>query len=166
MFRARWQDGVLRPMTNSPPDLDDGEIVFVEVERGRSPSSHKHQFAWIKDAWNSIPERLMFEEWAATPETLRKRALIECGFYEQIIIDCADAKTAKEVARELGKAHRAAHGYAVAAVRGSVAVVRFPQSQSMRSMGGERFKQSKAAILDWIADKIGVAPEDLARAAA
>lgn len=167
MYRARvLPHGDLRIIANNRPDLPEGEIVFVTIEHGRSEASHRHQFAWIKDAWSTLPESLMFEDWAATPETMRKRALIECGFYEQVIVDCGEDKTARDVAKEIGKARRAAHGYAVAAVRGSVAVIRWPESQTYRAMGSKRFQESKTAILDWIAGKLGVSPDELRRAAA
>lgn len=166
-FRARvTQPDMLRLITNRLPELAPGESVLVTIERGRSESSHKHQFAWIKEAWANLPESVMFEEWAATPETLRKRALIDCGYFEQIIVDCGDTKAARAVAAEIGKARRAAHGYAHAVVRGPVAVVRWPESQSVRSMGSERFQQSKTAIMEWIAAKLGVSLEDLRRSAA
>ena len=165
-YRAQHHGGTLRLMTNHPPGLDEGEIVIVSIERARSPATHRHQFAWIKDAWASLPEAVMFEDWAQTPETLRKRALIETGYYEQVVIDCEGATVAKAVGRELRNAKREAHGYAVAAVRGNMAVVRWPESQSMRAMGGDRFRESKSAILDWIAAQIGVAPEELTRNAA
>lgn len=166
MFRARWLGGVLRPMTNSLPDLDEGEVVFVEMERGRSPASHKHQFAWLNDAWASLPEGVAEMPWAETPETLRKHALIACGYSQSYTLDCGANATAQRVKRALIAAEAGKHGYAVGQVRGPVVTVWTPESQSMRAMGGKRFNESKAAILAWIADKIGVAPEDLARAAA
>ena len=160
--RARFTGpDTLRLITNSLPDLADGEVVLVSIERGRSASSHKHQFAWLHDAWASLPESLMFEDWAATPETMRKRALIECGYYEQAIVDCSGDKAAREVAKALGAARRAANGYAVAVVRDGVAIVRWPESQSVKAMGGKRFQESKTKIMDWVAGKLGVASSDL-----
>jgi hypothetical protein len=59
-----------------------------------------------------------------------------------------------------------AHGYALGQVQGPIVRVWTPESQSVRAMGGDRFKESKNAILDWISAQIGVAPEELRRAAA
>jgi hypothetical protein len=166
MFRARWQGGCLRPMTNALPDMEEGEIVFVEMERGRSPSSHKHQFAWINDAWASLPEDCTGQPWAETPETLRKHALIATGYSQSYTLDCGGRATAHRVKVALVAAEAGKHGYAIGQVRGPVVTIWTPESQSLRAMGGQRFNESKAAILAWIADKIGVAPEDLRRAAA
>ena len=165
MIRARWQNGVLRPMTNTPLDLDEGETVFVEVERARSPSSHKHQFAWVKDAWANLPESVAAMPWAETAETLRKHALIATGFHQTYVIDCGSAAAARRVKAALVASDANSHGYALARVTGPVVQVWTPQSQSMRAMGKEKFQESKQAILDWIAAKIGVPPEDLRRTA-
>lgn len=166
MYRARHHNGTLRILSNRPVDLDDGETVFVEVERARSDASHKHQFAWIKDAWASLPESAAGQPWAETPETLRKHALIACGFHQIYTLDCGARATAHRVKAALVSAEAGKHGYAVGQVCGPVVTIWTPESQSMRAMGGKRFAESKAAILGWIADKIGVAPEELRRVAA
>lgn len=164
MIRARWHDGVLRPITNASLDLDEGETVFVEIERGRSPSSHKHQFAWVREAWESLPDGLQQMPWAETPETMRKHALIACGFHQTYTLDCGKEATARRVKAALIAAEAGRHGYAVGRVVGPVVQIWTPQSQSLRAMGGKVFQESKTAILGWIADKLGVSPEELARA--
>lgn len=160
-YRARYTAGTLRLQTNALPDLDDGEIVMVTIERGRSLKSHRHQFAWINDAWANLPERLQGMPWAETPETLRKHALIATGFHQTLVLDCGANATAARVKAALLAAETRAHGYALAQVRGPVVTVWTPESQSIRAMGGDRFKASKTAILDWIAAQIGVTPEQL-----
>ena len=162
-YRARYINGHLRLMTNRPPDLDEGEVVFVSIERARSEASHRHQFAWLRDAWATLPESVAFEPWAATPETLRKHALCQTGYFVQSVIDCGDDKVAKTVAAQLRAARYKSEGYAHAVVRDGVAVIRWPESQSLKAMGRDRFQASKTAILEWIAAQIGVAPEELTR---
>jgi hypothetical protein len=164
--RARFEAGTLRLMTNRMPDLADGEVVLVSIERARSGQSHRHQFAWIKDAWASLPESVQGLPWAETPETLRKHALIATGFHQTTVIDCGARAAAQRVKAALVAAEGRAHGYALAQVRGPVVTVWTPESQSRRAMGGERFRESKNAILDWIAAQLGVPPQDLARVAA
>ena len=150
-------------MTNHLPELAEGEIVHVSIERARSGASHKHQFAWVKDAWLNLPETVAFEPWAATPETLRKHALCQTGYFVQSVIDCGDDKIARAVASQIVEARRKSEGYAHSVIRQGVAVIRWPESQSLRAMGRDRFQQSKTAIMDWIAAQIGCAPEELAR---
>lgn len=166
-YRARIiSPGVLRLLANDLPDLAQDEIVLVSIERGRSPSSHKHQFAWIKDAWSSLPEDASGLPWAETPETLRKHALIATGYHRTYTIDCGGKATALRIKAELLRAETKAEGYALAQVQGPVLRIWTPESQSIRTMGGKRFQESKTAIMDWIAAKIGVSPEAMRRAAA
>lgn len=166
-YRARIiAPGVLRLLANDLPDLDEGEIVLVSIERGRSPSSHKHQFAWVKDAWSSLPESEASQPYAETPEALRKHALIACGYHRSYTIDCGGKATAQRIKAELLRAETKAEGYALAQVQGPVLRIWTPESQSVRAMGGKRFQESKTAILDWIAGKLGVSPEQLRRQAA
>lgn len=164
-YRARYSDGTLRLMTNDAPDITPGEVVHVTIERGRSMASHRHQFAWVKDAWLNLPESLRDAPWAETAETLRKHALIATGFHQMQVIDCGANATARRVRDATLPVATLAHGYALAQVRGSILTIWTPESQSMRAMGAERFKASKTAIIEWIAAQIGVEPETLARAA-
>lgn len=164
-YRARYQGGVLRLLTNAKPDLDEGEVVLVTIERGRSTNSHKHQFAWINDAWANLPESLCAMPWADTPETMRKHALIATGFHQTYTLDCGAMATARRVKAALVAAEAGKHGYAIGRVVGPVVTIWMPESQSLRAMGGKRFQESKTAILDWIAAQIGVEPEKLVRAA-
>ena len=166
-YRARYiGDSTLRMMTNQQIPLDAGEVVLVSIDRARSPQNHKHQFAWTKDAWASLPESVQMQPWAETPETLRKHALIATGYHQTLVLDCGANATAQRVKAALLAAEVKAHGYALGQVRGPVVRIWTPESQSHRAMGGDRFKASKAAILDWIAAQIGVAPDELKRAGA
>lgn len=164
-YRARWDNGSLRLMANDLPDLEPGEVVIVTIERGRSMTSHKHQFAYIKEAWLNLPETLRDAPWAETPETLRKHALIATGFSQTYTLDCGANATAHRVKAALVAAEAGKHGYAIGQVRGPVVTIWTPESQSMRAMGGKRFQEAKTAILDWLSAQIGVSPQQLERAA-
>lgn len=160
-YRARYHDGTLRLITNAMPDIADGEVVYVSIEHGRSQNSHKHQFAWVKDAWANLPETVLMMPWAETPETLRKHALIATGYSQSYTLDCGGRATAQRIKAALVAAEAKAHGYAVGQVKGPVLRIWTPESQSVRAMGGKRFQESKTAILDWIAAQIGTTPEQL-----
>ena len=164
-YRARYSAGTLRLTTNRLPDLAEGESVIVTIERGRSENSHRHQFAWLNEAWLNLPEHLRFTPWAETAETMRKHALIATGYHQTVVLDCGANATAQRVKAALVAAEWRAHGYAIGQVRGPVVRIWTPESQSIRAMGGDRFQASKAAILEWIAGKLGVPPEELRRAA-
>jgi predicted DNA-binding antitoxin AbrB/MazE fold protein len=162
--RARYEGGALRLLSNRV-DLDEGELVTVQIERDRSGPSHRHQFAWVREAWAGLPEDCRHEVWAETPETLRKHALIATGYHQTTVIDCGDTGVALDVKAALVAAEWRAHGYAIGQVRGPVVRIWTPESQSIRAMGNDMFQASKAAILEWIAGKLGVSPEELRGAA-
>lgn len=164
-YRARHNCGTLRLLANDLPEIGEGEVVIVSIDRVRSGSSHRHEFAWLKSAWLNLPESLMEMPWAETAETMRKHALIACGFSQTYTLDCGAEATARRVKAALVSAEAGKHGYALGRVRGPVVTVWTPESQSYRAMGAKRFQESKTAIMNWIADKIGVSAEELAGAA-
>jgi hypothetical protein len=57
-----------------------GQTYKMAEQYDRSAASHAHQFAWLHDAWLSLPERYRNEPWAQTSEHLRKYALIRTGY--------------------------------------------------------------------------------------
>ena len=69
---------------------------LVEMNE-RSQVSHSHQFAWLKSAWLSLPESISMEY--PSPESLRKRSLIQAGFYDETIIDAGSNAAAIRVER-------------------------------------------------------------------
>ena len=95
-LRARYENGNLRILANQKLDLDEGELCLIDVDRARSGATHRHQFAWVKEAWLNLPERVVNMPWAETPETLRKHALIATGFHQTYTLDCGEYLTARK----------------------------------------------------------------------
>jgi len=170
MIRCKWDGSALIPaghygLSAAREIMEPGDLVIVEIDHPRSQSTHKHQFAEIADAWRHLPEAEQSQPWATTPETLRKHALIACGYCHSAPIDCGTNAAATRVAPPLHAEANRGHGYAITVIRGPVVTLYTPESQSQRAMGGKRFQESKSAVLDWIAAKIGVTPEQLRGAA-
>lgn len=132
-----------------------GENYTLSPCEDRSDISHRHEFAWLKTAWLSLPEKLA--EHFPSPEHLRKRALIEAGFYDETIIDAGTNAAAIRVAIAL----RGIDDFAAVTVKGPMVVRRTAKSQSRRAMKKEEFQRSKTAIMEIIGGLIGVAPEAL-----
>ena len=88
---------------------------------------------------------------------MRKRALIEAGFYHEEAIDCGTKAAALRVAAYLRKHDDFAH----LILRGPTLLVRTAKSQSYRAMDSKEFQASKSAILEIVAAMIEVAPETL-----
>lgn len=136
-----------------------GETYRLEVVEPRSEISHRHEFAWLREAWASLPFDLAMAH--PTAEHLRKWALIQAGFCTVADYACMFKTETHRLAASL---RQQTDEYAVVIVDEENRVVRVlkPESQSMRAMGNERFKASKAAIMDVVSGLIGVPVDVLA----
>lgn len=159
----RWSGEALEILPRFAKQAD-REFVIGQVYRmadveERSTATHNHEFAWLKEAWQSLPESV--GELYPSAEHLRKRALIEAGYYDEMIVDAGTNAAAIRVAAAFRKHDDFAH----AVVRGPIVAVRTAKSQSRRAMDKATFQASKTAIMEVIAAMIGVAPDELRRAA-
>jgi len=137
-----------------------GESYMLAEEKQRSTATHNHEFAFVAEAWASLPERYADEAWAQSAEHLRKYALIKTGFCDTQTYACGSRAEAERWAANL----RPLDEYSIVVVKGST-VVRFTaKSQKRKAMGAAEFQASKQAILEYIAGLIEVAPAALAEA--
>lgn len=137
-----------------------GETYRLVEYGDRSETSHAHQFAFINEAWKNLPERLAAEFPSATH--LRKRALIETGQHRETVLDVGTHEAALAVATTL----RSKDEFAWIVVRKHVVVMREAVSQSKAAMGKEAFQASKDRVLAWLAELLGVTPDELQHAKA
>lgn len=127
-----------------------GESYTLVPHEERSSKAHRFYFASIHDMWLSLPDSLSAE--FPTSEALRKRALIRTGYRDQRSIVCASKAEAQRVAAFI----RPFDSYAEIAVNGAVVVHLTAQSQDLRSMDRQRFRESCDAVLGWISDLLGI----------
>lgn len=152
--------GVMRPRyPKRSADIYQDQVFYLFVPfKPRSKNSHSHQFAWLHKAWENLPEELSAQY--PTEDHLRKRALIQAGFYDEEIIDCETQKAAMVVA-SFARRH---DDFAWIVVRGPLCVIRTAKSQTMfgpNAMDHETFQRSKTAIMEIIAEMIGVTSAQL-----
>jgi hypothetical protein len=157
----QWHGDAMLPLPGFAKRADQtftiGQVYrLVEVEE-RSEATHRHEFAWLREAWMSLPEALADQ--FATPEHLRKRALIETGHHHETVIDCGSQAAALRVASFA----RGEDDFAHVVTRGALVVVRKAKSQSRRAMDRAEFQNSKSDVLAWVSALLGVTPEALAR---
>lgn len=157
----QWHGDAFVPLAGFAKRADQtftiGQVYrLVEVEE-RSEATHRHEFAWLREAWMSLPEALADQ--FATPEHLRKRALIETGHYHETVIDCGSQAAALRVASFA----RGEDDFAHVVTRGALVVVRKAKSQSRRAMDRAEFQASKTDILEWVAKLLDVTPSTLER---
>lgn len=156
-------DGAMKPLDRFARLADKRFVVGLEypleIHYPRSKVSHDHEFAWLGEAWATLPERYKHEPWALSPDHLRKYCLIRKGFCNTQTYACGSRSEAERWAQNL----RPIDEYSLVTVEGTT-VYRFTaESQSYRAMGARRFQESKQAIFDYIAELLEVSPDELAR---
>src|ERR1700735_3436895 len=108
--------------------FEEGGVYFLEPQAIRSEVSHRHEFAWLREAWTQLPDD--FAEQFPSPEHLRKAALIQAGYFNETMIDVGNATGAERIAAYLRFQDEFAH----VVTRRGVVVVRTAKSQSRRAM--------------------------------
>lgn len=158
MFEA-IEDGVLVPakrfQVEAARRYEPHQTYLMEEVQERSVASHNHEFGWLKEAWSNLPEAIA--DLYPHPEHLRKRALIEAGYYNEEIVDAGTNAAALRVASSFRKREE----FSLVIVRGHFVILRTAKSQSRRAMKKEEFQASKTAIMEVIAAMIGVDPATL-----
>lgn len=133
-----------------------GQLYQLAEYQDRSWSSHAHEFAWLRDAWMNLPEDIAVNY--PTEHHLRKRALIEAGYYDETIVDAGTKAAALRVASWA----KAQDDFALVFVRDQFVIKRTAKSQSRRAMKKAEFQDSKQKIMEIISAMIGVDPKELA----
>jgi hypothetical protein len=132
-----------------------GQAYHMETVEERTARTHRHYFACVNAAWQSLPDHLAGQH--PTPDHLRKFALIKAGFADSRQIVAASRAEALRLAAFI----RPMDEYAVVSVSEAVVTVWTAQSQSMRAMGKERFKASKDGVLAAIETMLDLEPGTL-----
>ena len=164
MMSFTWNGEAMIPMRAKAADQEFviGQRYWLEQVSDRSWISHRHEFAWIKQAWDNLPES--FADMFPSPEHLRKAALIATNWHRETIIDAGSRAAAARVAAYA----RGEDEFARVVVRGSTVVIQKARSQRMHGldrMDKTEFQKSKDDILGWIAELLNVEPERLRGAA-
>jgi hypothetical protein len=133
----------------------DGQISRLEQVQERSMNSHRHYFACIANAWANVPERDV-GRWP-TSDHLRRWALTFTRFRETRTYEAASLAEARRYA-----AHRLQEPDTRVEILGRTVLVHKPMSQSLANMSKREFGESKQAVLDVLAELIGVSPDELA----
>jgi hypothetical protein len=132
-----------------------GESYRMAPYEDRSMRSHRFYFASINEAWKNLPEDLA--ERFATPDALRKFALIKAGYRDERSIAASSKAEALRVAAFV----RPMDEYAVVTVSDALVTVFTAKSQSTRAMGKKAFGESKERVLDIVSAMIGTSKQAL-----
>lgn len=135
-----------------------GQTYPLEVREDRSSASHRQYFSCINEAWQNLPDHLA--ERFATPDHLRKYALIKTGWRDERSIACSS----KAEALRLSVFVRAMDDFAIVTVSEAVITVYTAKSQSLKAMGKADFQKSKDDVLGLLASMIGTNADELRKA--
>lgn len=157
MIIYEWDGETMRPLPRfhnlANAEFVVGEKYRCEVQEDRSWVSHKHQFAWLHEAWLSLPEHVASR--FLNEDQMRKHALIAKGFCDSASVACATRAEAERWFKVL----TADDPYCIVRIEGN-SLIRFTaQSQAMHAMGAKRFQESKQAVLDYVEGLLGVERE-------
>lgn len=136
--------------------LGAGEVVMMEVLEERSEVSHRQEFAWLREAWKTLPDNLA--DLYRSADHLRKAALIATGWCHVRDYPVASRKEAVRLAAALTAE---LDEYAAVLVEADVVRVCRAKSQARNKMKKADFQASKTAILEWVAALLEVEPEVL-----
>jgi hypothetical protein len=134
-----------------------GERYRLVEENERSEVSHRHEFAWLRSAYASLPDELVPQY--PSVEHLRKQALIDKGYCTMKQHVCQSKAEAERLERVLSEERD--DPYMVIVRRRNVVTTYRAVSQSKKAMGAPQFQQSKQDIIEYVAKLIGVDPETL-----
>lgn len=121
----------------------------------RSRASHAHYFAMVSDLWQNLPERYAGEPWAATPDHLRKYALISTGWHKSTSHPVASGAEARRTAATV-RSLTPSDDFVIAVPRGDVVEVYRAKSQSYKGMRKADFQQSKDDVIAFIKTLVGI----------
>jgi hypothetical protein len=136
-----------------------GEEYPLAIAHPRSKATQGHYFARLEELFDNLPEDVA--ELYPTIEHLRKRALIEAGYFDQEIIECGSEAVAVNVASAIRKRDDFAH----IIVAGRIVAIRTAKSQRKCAMGAKAFQDSKDKVLAIVENMVGVKRSEVGNAA-
>jgi len=156
-----WDGEVMRPTPVSLPlcmrQFVRGESYLLTAEEQRSAASHREFMALVHEAWTNLPERL--EATFPTPDKLRYWCLIAEGFAHEKTILLQTRGDAQRVYEYLLEGPENTH----AEINGNVVKVWTAKSQRYAAMHKQEFESAKEAVLERLAELIGVHPRELSK---
>ena len=156
-LRAQWDgEGFFLPTVSKmkcKETLKPGETVALEIKRPRHLAMHRRFMAMVTDYHDNLPESLANAPFAASPDHLRKYALIRCGFADTIT---HTAKSEAE-ARRVEETFQSMRGDTFALVyrQGLIVYRSVALSQAFAKMNQKQFRESSERIEEFLATLVG-----------
>ena len=134
------------------------EKIGIVLNRLRIFNRNRPEYSWIQAAWSNLPEIYEYEPWAASPDSLRKYAMIECGYADVETFYCTSEPAALDQAKRLLEQSTE---YRLIETEGSV--VRFYKAQEdyadTKSPEDRRMQEDR--VFNYVASLMGTTPKQL-----
>lgn len=144
-----WDGEAMRPLPRyhnlANAEFVVGERYRCEVQEDRSWVSHKHQFAWLHEAWLTLPEHVAAR--FLNEEQLRKHGLIDGGFCDSTTVVCNSRSEAERWCKHL----KSREPDTIIKISGNVLIQFTAHSQARNAMDAKTFQRSKDAVLNYVA---------------
>lgn len=156
----RWSGDVMEPLPRFRHRAIDqfviGQTYRLMVEEERSQATHRHFFACVNESWKNLPDDLA--QRFASAEHLRKWALIRSGFHDERTLVMETPADARRTAAFIAKLD----DQGVIIVKGNIVSHYTAKSQAIWAMDRKTFQESKEAVLELVAEMIGLTSAQLA----
>ena len=157
----KWDGTAMTPLPyfkkQAEKQLEFGRIYRLEAVEFRSTQSHKHYFACLQTAFDNLPEAHA-NRWR-TPDELRKWALCQTPFRDTQEFHTPSHAEAIRLATHFAQMRE----FSVCEIRDNMVLRHTPHSQDYAHMANREFQASKSAVLNVLANILGVPVEDLKR---
>ena len=158
--KFQWDGEIFTPVSDYWREQADRELVVGEVymltnKIPRSEKSHNHYFGCVAEAWEQLPEQFAAD--FPSPDHLRYRALIDLGYFNERILVASNATEAERIMKFM----KSDVPNVVLSINHNVVIERTAKSQNLKEMDKKEFEQSKAEVLSYCSQLIGISIEDL-----
>jgi hypothetical protein len=160
-MQGKWDGEHWTPLPYFKPQatrqLKPGHIYRIELVEIRSKQSHDHLFACLGVAFDNLPEAHA-NRWQ-TPDQLRKWCLCQTAFRDTQEFHAPSHAEAIRLATHFAQLRE----FSVCEIRNNMVLRHTPHSQDYAHMADREFQASKSAVLNVLANILGVPAEDLQR---
>lgn len=145
--------------------LSEGEMVFVKIDKERFWPGHQAFMAFIRDVWHNLSDEARAK--CPTPDILRYRMLIACGYKTTKAFVCKDEAEAirlSRIADSITPISESAYRVMsiVKADDAYVLVIEQARSQAMKAMNADEFEESVLMVEDEVARMFGITRKTIA----
>lgn len=137
-------------------NLQEGDIVAMTEDAGRSMKQHRWLFACIRKAYDTLPERQISR--FPSEEHLRKYALIKAGWcdvHQQAFSSPVNAELAAKAFKVGANLTTEGKNFTLAIANGNIVTYAVPRSISFKACKGQAWETVCQGVVDYLCELVG-----------